>query len=86
MKLLVRSGVETYCPFKGDCSQYSIPIGGQKSVNAAWSYEDPYFEADEIKEHTAFRADRVDSIAENVLQKRDESMGKTTLKILSQPA
>jgi len=63
MKLLVKSGTETYCPFKGDCSLYSIPIGGQKSVNAAWSYEDPYFEVDEIKEHIAFYADRVDAIA-----------------------
>src|SRR4029077_12780604 len=30
----------TYFPFKGDCSYYSIPAGGKKSVNAVWTYED----------------------------------------------
>jgi uncharacterized protein (DUF427 family) len=32
----------TYCPYKGDCSYYSISAGGKKSVNAVWSYEDPF--------------------------------------------
>ena len=32
----------TYCPYKGDCSYYSIPAGGKKSVNAVWSYEEPF--------------------------------------------
>ena len=31
----------TFCPDKGDCTYYSIPIGGEKSVNAVWSYEEP---------------------------------------------
>jgi uncharacterized protein (DUF427 family) len=34
MTLLVRSDHQTYCPYKGDCDYYSIPIGGQRSVNA----------------------------------------------------
>src|SRR5246500_467969 len=39
---LKRSDHVTYCPYKGDCSYYSILAGGKKSVNAAWTYEDPY--------------------------------------------
>jgi uncharacterized protein (DUF427 family) len=32
----------TYCPYKGDCKYYSVPAGGNKSVNALWLYEDPF--------------------------------------------
>jgi uncharacterized protein (DUF427 family) len=39
---LERTDHVTYCPFKGDCNYYSIPAGGKKSVNAVWSYEEPF--------------------------------------------
>jgi uncharacterized protein (DUF427 family) len=42
MALLERTDHATYCPYKGDCAYYSIPSGGQKSVNAVWTYEAPY--------------------------------------------
>ena len=35
---LERTDHATYCPYKGDCSYYSIPAGGKKSVNAVWSF------------------------------------------------
>jgi len=54
----------TYCPYKGDCSYYSVPAGGKKSVNAVWTYENPYPAVEEIKGHVAFYPDRVDEIAE----------------------
>jgi uncharacterized protein (DUF427 family) len=54
----------TYCPYKGDCSYYSISAGGKKSVNAVWSYEDPYPAVEQIRRHVAFYPDRVDEIAE----------------------
>ncbi len=63
MSLLRRTDHLTYCPFKGECSYYSIPGGGQKSVNAVWSYEDPYPSVAEIKGYLAFYPERVDSIA-----------------------
>jgi uncharacterized protein (DUF427 family) len=40
--LLEATDHTTYCPYKGDCSYYSIPAGGEKSVNAAWTYNAPY--------------------------------------------
>jgi len=57
----------TYCPYKGDCNYYSIPAGGPKSVNAVWTYEDPYLAVAQIKGHVAFYPDRVDEIAEQLV-------------------
>ena len=52
----------TYCPYKGDCTYYSIPIGGAKSEYAVWTYEQPYEAMANIKEHLAFNPTRVDAI------------------------
>ena len=60
MSLLQRTDHATYCPYKGDCSYYSVPLGGEHSVNAVWTYEDTYPAVAEIKDHLAFYTDRVD--------------------------
>lgn len=52
----------THCPFKGDATYFSIPAGGERSENAAWSYESPLPGAEAIKEHLAFYPDRVTRI------------------------
>ncbi|MFS8045178.1 DUF427 domain-containing protein [Rhizobium sp. BR 314] len=59
---LQKTSHETYCPYKGECSYYSIPAGGERSVNAIWSYENPYASVSQIKEYMAFYPDRVDAI------------------------
>jgi len=64
MMLLHRSDRTTYCPYKGDCAYYSIPLGGIRSVNAVWTYEAPYAAVAAIKDHVAFYPDRVDAIVE----------------------
>src|SRR6266404_4972866 len=63
---LERTDHATYCPYKGDCSYYSIPAGGKKSVNAVWSYQDPFPAVVQIRGHVAFYPDRVDQIAEQL--------------------
>jgi uncharacterized protein (DUF427 family) len=63
---LERTDHVTYCPYKGDCNYYSIPAGGEKSVNAVWSYEDPFPAVELIREHVAFYPERVDEIAESL--------------------
>jgi uncharacterized protein (DUF427 family) len=68
---LKRTDHTTYCPYKGDCTYYSIPGGGKKSVNAVWTCEDPYPAVVQIKGHVAFYPDRVDEIAEQLLTKRE---------------
>ena len=62
ISLLERTNHVTYCPYKGDCSYYSIPVGGSKSVNAIWTYENPHEAMASIKEYLAFDPTRVDAI------------------------
>jgi uncharacterized protein (DUF427 family) len=62
MSQLQRTEHQTYCPYKGDCSYYSITPGGARSVNAIWTYESPYESVGEIKDFMAFYPDRVDAI------------------------
>ena len=62
MSLLVRTTHYTYCPYKGDCTYYSIPIGGTKSEYAVWTYETPYEAVVDIREYLAFYPTRVDAI------------------------
>ena len=62
--LLERTDHATYCPYKGDCAYYSLPLGGERSVNAVWTYEAPYAAVAAIKDHVAFYPDRVDGIEE----------------------
>jgi uncharacterized protein (DUF427 family) len=64
MTLLTRTDHTTYCPYKGDCAYFSIPVGGERSINAVWSYEAPYAAVAFIKDHLAFYPDRVDAIEE----------------------
>jgi uncharacterized protein (DUF427 family) len=62
MTRLQRTSHQTYCPYKGDCAYYSIPGGGERSLNAVWTYEAPYASVSAIREYLAFYPDRVDAI------------------------
>lgn len=64
MTLLERSDHSTYCPYKGDCRYFSIPLAGARGANAVWTYESPYEAVAVIKDHLAFYPDRVDAIEE----------------------
>ena len=77
---LERTDHATYCPYKGDCGYYSVPAGGKKSVNAVWTYEDPYPAVESIKGHVAFYSDRVDEIGEQLPTTRESSKSSHTKK------
>jgi uncharacterized protein (DUF427 family) len=64
MSQLIATPQQTYCPYKGDASYFSIDFGGARAQNAVWSYEHPFEAVAAIKDHVAFYPDRVDSIAE----------------------
>jgi uncharacterized protein (DUF427 family) len=64
MAALVRTGHGTHCPYKGDASYFSIPAGGDRAVDAVWSYEHPHEAVAAIANHLAFYPDRVDAIRE----------------------
>jgi uncharacterized protein (DUF427 family) len=63
---LQRTSHHTYCPYKGECAYYSIPLGGERSVYAVWTYEAPYASISTIQEYLAFYPDRVDAIEVSV--------------------
>jgi uncharacterized protein (DUF427 family) len=62
MTALARSDHTTYCPYKGEASYFSIPIGGERSTNAVWTYETPFPAMAVIKDYVTFYPDRVDEI------------------------
>lgn len=62
MAALARSGHTTWCPYKGAASYFSIPAGGDRSLNAVWTYETPFEAMAQIQDYLAFYPDRVDEI------------------------
>jgi uncharacterized protein (DUF427 family) len=64
MARLERSAHATYCPYKGDCAYFSIPSGGERAINAVWTYEAPYDAVAAIRNQLAFYPDRVDALEE----------------------
>jgi uncharacterized protein (DUF427 family) len=59
--LLTASATQTYCPYKGDASYYSITAGGGRP-DAVWSYREPYDAVADIAGHVAFYTDQVDIV------------------------
>lgn len=60
MALLKRSEHATYCPYKGDCTYFDIPLAAAPGKNAVWTYENPYDAVRSIKDYLAFYPDRVE--------------------------
>ncbi|GAA6154657.1 DUF427 domain-containing protein [Pyruvatibacter sp.] len=56
---LTKTDHTTYCPLKGAASYYSVTAAGEPGVNAVWTYEDPFAEWADIKDHLAFYTDRI---------------------------
>lgn len=59
MDLLTGTDHNSFCPFKGNASWWSIAAAGDKAENAAWSYESPFDEMMEIAGMIAFYDNRV---------------------------
>jgi uncharacterized protein (DUF427 family) len=51
---------ETYCPYKGDASYYSLSTPDGELENVTWTYEHPYDAVAEIKDHVAFYPNKVE--------------------------
>jgi uncharacterized protein (DUF427 family) len=57
--LLERTTTQTYCPYKGDASYYSVSTpDGTKETDVIWTYEHPYPSVADIAGHVAFYPDR----------------------------
>ena len=59
MAQLSRSDHQTYCPYKGEASYFSLATG-EEGRNAVWTYEAPYDAVSTIKDHLAFYPDKVE--------------------------
>ena len=59
--LLRRSATESYCPYKGEASYYSLALpDGTAETDIIWTYEQPYDAVKEIAGHVAFYANRAE--------------------------
>ena len=62
MDALTPTAHETFCPFKGTASYWSIKTAKGMLENAVWSYQDPLPEVTGIHGFLAFYAGKVDEI------------------------
>lgn len=62
--VLEPSEYETYCPFKGEASYYSLHDGDQVAQDAVWFYATPYDAVSQIAGHVAFYPQSVEITTE----------------------
>ncbi len=59
--LLERTTTQTYCPYKGDASYFTVNApDGSTEADLIWTYEHPYPSVAEIAGHVAFYANRAE--------------------------
>lgn len=59
MSKLEKSEKVTFCPFKGLATYYVIKTEGGEIRDAVWSYEQPYLEAELLRDRLAFDQSKV---------------------------
>ncbi len=59
MDLLERTDAESFCPFKGEASYWTVRAGDRVEANAVWSYEDPFEPVAGLKDYVSFYTDRL---------------------------
>ncbi|MDN7893611.1 DUF427 domain-containing protein [Burkholderia cepacia] len=64
MRRLVKSGVTSVCPFRGEAVHFDLQTEDGVIENAAWSYEEPKGAASALALYVAFDAARIDSLVE----------------------
>lgn len=60
MTLLEATDRDTYCPYKGHASYWSINAGGRIAENAVWTYAEPHKEMAALKGYAGFYWGRMD--------------------------
>ena len=63
--LLQRTKTQSYCPYKGDASYYSVTTpDGTTEADVIWTYEQPYDAVKEIAGYVAFYPNRAEITVE----------------------
>ena len=57
---LTCSVTQTYCPYKGDASYYSVTVGDTTVDDVIWTYKEPYPAVAAIAGHVAFYPNKAD--------------------------
>ena len=57
---LSKAELTTTCPYKGDATYWKLNVNEKESINAAWSYEEPVNDQQNIKGLIAFYWDSID--------------------------
>ena len=55
------TATHTHCPYKGDASYWSVRVGDRVVEDAAWSYDDPLPQREDIRGYLSFYPSRVDA-------------------------
>ena len=59
--LLDRTTTQTYCPYKGDASYFTVQTpDGRTEADVIWTYEHPYPSVAQIAGHVAFYGNRAE--------------------------
>jgi uncharacterized protein (DUF427 family) len=59
--LLDRTTTQSYCPYKGDASYYTVQTpDGRTETDVIWTYEHPYVSVADIAGHVAFYGNRAE--------------------------
>jgi uncharacterized protein (DUF427 family) len=64
------SARQTYCPYKGQASYWSVEVAGRLHPDLAWSYEDPLRDAAPVAGLVAFYDERVDVVLDGERRSR----------------
>jgi uncharacterized protein (DUF427 family) len=62
--LLERSRTATYCPYKGHASYWSLRVGELLVDDLAWSYGEPFAEAEKVRDHLSFLHEELDVVVD----------------------
>jgi uncharacterized protein (DUF427 family) len=61
MDLMTPTQHQTFCPYKGDASYWTITVGDKTAENVAWSYREPFEEVAAIRDFVALYWNRMDT-------------------------
>ncbi|MBI37863.1 MAG: hypothetical protein CL568_09815 [Alphaproteobacteria bacterium] len=70
---MLPSNKETYCPYKGKASYYSIEVGDKVYEDILWCYKNPVLESSKIKGYVCFFNEKVDIYIDGNIQIRPQS-------------
>ncbi len=58
--LIEATDTDTFCPFKGHASYWSVKLADRTVEDAIWAYMDPYDECEHIRGYASFYTNKVD--------------------------